>query len=267
MSLHARLVGPGRPNLLFLHGLFGQGRNWTRIAAALEPVATSVLFDLPNHGRSPRDEDFSYIAMADAVAHDLRERLGSSAAVTVLGHSMGGKVAMVLALRHPELVRALVVVDIAPDGSSHDAEFTRIIAALRGINLDNLRSREQADDLIADAVPDPVVRDFLLQNLRRRKHTWHWQVNLPVLERALPKIFSWPAEATGSYAGPVLWIKGENSPYIRPEHYPHMLAIFPRTTLLSVPNAGHWVHSDAPDVVSSAISDFLVAEGLDRPAP
>lgn len=265
MSLHTRLVGPGRPNLAFLHGLFGQGRNWTNIAKALEPVATSVLFDLPDHGHSPRTDRFSYADLADAVAHDLTERLGSAAAITVVGHSMGGKVAMVLALRHPELVRGLIVVDIAPDGSSDDSEFVDILAALRSIDLTTLTSRAEASEQIADRIRVPAVRDFLLQNLRRRKTSWQWQANLPLLDASLDRIFDWPAEVGGSYDGPVLWVNGDRSSYVRPEHYAKMLGLFPRTALLTIPGAGHWVHSDAPEEITAGIRDFLVAEGLDRP--
>ena len=141
MSLHVRLVGPGRPNLLFLHGLFGQGRNWTGIAQGLLPEATSLLVDLPDHGHSPWSAEFSYESMADAVAADVSERLGSAAALTVVGHSMGGKVAMLLALRHPELVRGLAIVDIAPDDSSHGYGFGRLVDALLGLRLDGLESR------------------------------------------------------------------------------------------------------------------------------
>lgn len=267
MSLHVRLVGPGRPNLLFLHGLFGQGRNWTGIAQGLLPEATSLLVDLPDHGHSPWSAEFSYESMADAVAADVSERLGSAAALTVVGHSMGGKVAMVLALRHPELVRGLVIVDIAPDDSSHGYGFGRLVDALLGLRLDGLESRAAASDLLADEIADPVVRDFLLQNLRRHKGQWRWQCNLDLLSGALPQISGWPADASGSYGGPVLWIRGERSEYVREEHFAAMLALFPRAALLTVPDAGHWVHSDAPDAVTDGIRHYLLAEGLNRDLP
>lgn len=267
MSLHARLVGKGRPNLLFLHGLFGQGRNWTAIAKGLAPQATSVLLDLPDHGHSPWSDHFSYVDMADAVAHDIDERLGTAAGLTVVGHSMGGKVAMVLALRRPDLVKGLVVVDIAPDDTSHGYGFGRLVRALRSLELEGLSGRDEASERIADDVPDPRVRDFLLQNLRRRKGRWAWLPQLGLLADALPQISGWPGEVTGRYGGPVLWIRGEASEYVREEHFARMLELFPRTALLSVPDAGHWVHSEAPDVVIDGIRNFLLAEGLDRPQP
>lgn len=265
MSLHVRLVGPGRPNLLFLHGLFGQGRNWAGIAGSLQDVATSLLVDLPDHGHSPRSTRFSYEGMADAVAHDITERMGSAAGLTAVGHSMGGKVAMVLALRHPELVKGLVVVDIAPSGSSHGETFEHIIQTLGSLDLSTLPGRAEASELIADRVPDAGVRDFLLQNLRRRNGSWSWLMNLPLLGAALDDIYAWPEAVTGTYDGPVLWISGERSTYVREEHYAAMLALFPRTALLRVPDAGHWVHSDAPDAVTAGLRDFLLAEHLDRP--
>ncbi len=268
MSLHTKLVGPGRPNLMFLHGLFGQGRNWTSVARAVEAEATSLLVDLPDHGHSPRSDHFSYVSMADAVAAALRDRLGSAAALTVVGHSMGGKVAMVLALRHPELVRGLVVVDIAPDSSSHGYGFGALVAALRALDPASLSSRGQASELISYAVPDPMVRDFLLQNLRRRKKGgFAWLCNLELLADALPQISGWSNEVTGSYAGPVLWIRGERSEYVRTEHFARMLELFPRAALLTVPDAGHWVHSEAPVVVAGGLRGFLVAEQLARPLP
>jgi esterase len=267
MSLYVRLVGAGRPNLMFLHGLFGQGRNWSGIATGLLPQATSLLLDLPDHGHSPWTSRVSYVEMADAVAHELTGRLGSAASLTLVGHSMGGKVAMVLALRHPELVKGLVVVDIAPDDSSHGYGFGHIVHALRSVKLDGLRGRAAASEAIADEVPDPVVRDFLMQNLRRKKSAWAWQCNLDLLADALPQISGWPTEVAGHYDGPVLWIRGERSEYVREEHYATMLAMFPRAALLTVPDAGHWVHSDSPDVVIGGIRDFLLAEHLDRPLP
>jgi pimeloyl-ACP methyl ester carboxylesterase len=267
LSLHTRLVGPGRPNLLFMHGLFGQGRNWAGIAQGLLPEATSLLLDLPDHGHSPWSNHFSYVDMADAVAHDLRERLGSAAALTVAGHSMGGKVAMVLALRHPELVRGLIVVDIAPDDTSHGYGFGHIVNALRSLELGEVTSRDEASEEIADEVPDAAVRDFLLQNLRRKKRGWAWLCNLGLLGNALPQISGWPADVTGRYVGPVLWIRGERSEYVREEHFPAMLSLFPRTALLTVAGAGHWLHSDDPDAVVAGLRDFLLAEGLARPEP
>lgn len=264
MSLHATLVGPGRPNVAFLHGLFGQGRNWNSIAKAIEPQATSVLFDLPDHGHSPHTDSFSYPAMADLVARDLEARLGSRAGLTIVGHSMGGKVAMFLAMRRPDLVKGLVIIDIAPGTSGAGSSFDVYIDALESIDLARVTSRAQAETSIADRVPDERVRQFLMQNLRRKGDGWGWQMNLPLLGRSLPEIWGWPAESEGVYDGPALCIRGAESGYVRDADLPHLRALFPRLVVETVPGAGHWVHTDAPDHLSALLSDFLVANALDR---
>ncbi len=177
-GLHTELVGTGRPRFAFLPGLFGRGRNWSGIAQALAAQgAASVLFDLPDHGKSAWTTQFSYPGMAQAVADELDLRLGSAANVILVGHSMGGKVAMLTALNHPELVSALIVIDIAPGPSDQVDTFTPLVAAMRSLDLAALTSRADADERMRAAVPDDAVRLFLLQNLRR-KGGWHWQQNL-----------------------------------------------------------------------------------------
>lgn len=262
MSLYAKLVGSGRPNLLMIHGLFGQGRNWTNIATNLSDCATSLLLDAPNHGHSPWTDSFSYPAMADTIADFISERMGSAASLTVLGHSMGGKIAMTLAQRHPHLVDGLIVADIAPDRSSHGYGFRALVTALRSLDLSTLRTRAEASERLKSAIPDAAVRSFLLQNLRNRRGTFTWQCNLDLLAESLGIISSFPDEIDGTYAGPVLWLRGEKSEYVREEHFAGMMRLFPTTTLFTVPGAGHWLHSDAPDIVTGAIRNFLLAENL-----
>lgn len=262
MSLFTHLVGHARPRFAFLHGLFGQGRNWSAIAKGLGDDGASLLVDLPNHGRSPWSTEFSYVDMADAVADDLVERLGSAASLIVVGHSMGGKTAMVLALRRPELVKGLVVVDIAPDDTSHGYGFGRLVAALRALDLASFTSREQADATLAATVPDAAVRAFLLQNLHRTRHGFAWLPNLELIARDLPRISGFPQGLGGTYDGPVLWLRGAQSGYVRDEHVPVMQRLFPHAELVTIPGAGHWVHSDAPDAVIAAIHGFVVRHRL-----
>ena len=263
MALFTQLVGDGRPDVVFLHGLFGRGKNWAGIARTLaEHEHTSVLFDLPNHGRSHWTERFDYVAMADEVAAELRLRLGTAAAVTLVGHSMGGKVAMLLALRHPALVRRLVVVDIAPGISYQVRTSAPLVTAMRGLDLDGLASRSQADRLLAPDVDDPAVRLFLLQNLKQdrtpeHRNRWHWELNLPLLGDNLDDVAGWPDVPELSYAGPTLWVAGADSPYIRPEHEPEMHRLFPRARLVTITGAGHWVHADAPTALTAELVGFL----------
>ncbi len=152
--------------MVFLHGLFGQGRNFTQIAKAMLPEFHSLLVDLPNHGRSGWTDTFSYAATADRIAEHLAEGFAADGPVHVVGHSMGGKVAMLLALRHPELVERLVVVDIAPVPSDNAGEFEHLLGSLAGLELDGLTRRSDADEQLSEAIPDERVRGFLLQNLR-----------------------------------------------------------------------------------------------------
>ncbi len=262
--LHTELVGTGRPRFAFLHGLFGRGRNWTQIAQALAADGyPSVLFDLPNHGASAWTAEFSYPAMADAVATEIEDKLGSAAQLVLVGHSMGGKVAMLTALAHPNLVSGLVVVDIAPGHSAQVDTFTPLVAALRGLDLTTLVNRGEADARLAERIPDPAVRLFLLQNLRRRGG-WHWQPNLALLGDALDEIGDWPDVGATSYPGPVLWLTGERSAYVQPGHDEAMSRLFPTARKVVVPGAGHWLHADAPQATIAALLDFAAAIGTVR---
>lgn len=259
--LRTQLVGTGRPRFAFLHGLFGRGRNWSGIAGALaEQGHASVLFDLPNHGASDWTDEFSYAQMADAVAAEIEERLGSAARLILVGHSMGGKVAMLLALRRPELVDGLVIIDIAPAESAGVNGFPSLVAAMAAVELDRVRVRGDAEAVMAERIAEPGVRQFLLQNLRSRPR-WHWQPNLRLLSAHLPQIAAWPDPGPVSYPGPVLWLHGEHSDYVLPEHEPAMRQLFPAVELRTVPGAGHWVQADAPDTVIAALLEFARDDG------
>lgn len=260
MDLHTTSIGGGTPRVAYLHGLLGQGKNLATIAKMVAETDPGLLYDLPNHGRSPWDDDFGYASMADAVAADLRDRLGRSATVTVVGHSMGGKTAMAMALRHPSLVRGLVVLDIAPDDSSHGYGFHRLIGALKGLDLTAFETRADADAALAEQVREEGVRSFLLQNLHRAPGGgWRWLANLDLLERALPLISGWPAGIRGTYDGPVLWLRGGESGYVTEEHVPTMKALFPRARLVTIKHAGHWLHAEQPQAVGKSLAMFLAS--------
>ena len=260
MGLHTTTIGKGTPRVAYLHGLLGQGKNLATIAKGVAGSDPGLLYDLPNHGRSPWQDDFGYAAMADAVAADLHDRLGAHAAVTLVGHSMGGKTAMALALRHPALVRGLVVLDIAPDDSSHGYGFGRLIRALKDLDISSFTTRADADAALAPAVTDPGVRAFLLQNLHRAPGGgWRWLPNLDLLERALPLISGWPLGVRGSWDGPVLWLRGSESGYVTEEHIPTMKSLFPRARLVTIKNAGHWLHAEQPDAVGQSLAMFLAS--------
>ncbi|MFV0452878.1 MAG: alpha/beta fold hydrolase [Propioniciclava sp.] len=263
-----RRGGSGTPQVVFLHGLLGQGKNWATIADGVADQGPSLLLDLPHHGRSPWTGDLDHVTMADQVAATLRSTLPPATSIAVVGHSMGGKVAMVLALRHPDLVRGLVVVDIAPDDSSHGYGFARLIGALRDLDLAAVHRRSDADALLAASIPDPDTRGFLLQNLQRTPQGWRWRVNLDLIAERLPRISGWPVGVHGTYDGPTLWLRGSDSGYVRSEHAPVMRRFFPRALLVTIKGAGHWVHADRPEAVTAALRSFLTGLGPAlRPGP
>ncbi len=257
-TLHTRLIGDSGTPVVFLHGLFGQGRNFTQIARGLEPEFRSLLVDLPDHGRSAWTDEVDYVAMADAVATTIAEVFPRQR-VHLVGHSMGGKVAMVAALRHPELVERLVIVDIAPAVSEGSDEFEHLLGSLAALDLDRIERRAEADIALAEPIPDERVRGFLLQNLRSGDDGFGWQANLSTLRRDLGRIGGFP-EVDGVFEGPTLWVAGERSDYIRPEHADRMRALFPRTTQVTVKGAGHWVHSEQPEAFIATLRAFLGAD-------
>jgi len=259
-TLHSTTVGETGAPVVFLHGLFGQGRNFTQIAKALAPDFRSLLVDLPNHGRSAWTDGFDYAATADLVAEHLRTAFAADGPVHVVGHSMGGKVAMVLALRHPELVDRLVVADIAPATGGSLGEFEHLLDSLAQIDLTTVTRRGEADEQLAQRVHDARVRGFLLQNLRADGERFRWQANLDLLRRELPTIGGFPDVGDATFERPVLWVAGDRSDYVRPEHGPAMRALFPRTTLVTLKGAGHWVHSEQPEAFVSALRTFLGAD-------
>jgi len=260
--LHTTELGERGSRVILCHGLFGQGKNWANIAKALADDHRVTLVDMPDHGRSAWTDRFDYLAMADRVA----ELFTDDDPVTLVGHSMGGKAAMLLALRHPALVDRLCVVDVAPVAYRHGSEFAGYVEAMRAIELDELGRRSEADDALAGSVPDPTIRGFLLQNLRRDgsagQESWRWQVNLDVLGSSLDELGGWPEDRlrdVAPYDGPVLWVGGETSGYVRDEHAATMDALFPRNRRVTIKKAGHWVHSEQPQVFLEVLRRFLAA--------
>ncbi|MBD3765321.1 MAG: alpha/beta fold hydrolase [Rhodobacterales bacterium] len=249
---HAPASAPDRPPLLIGHGLFGSARNWNVIARRLADRREVWAVDQRNHGDSPHTATHGYPEMAADLAQVIAAMGGRA---DVLGHSMGGKAAMALALDRPDLVNRLVVADIAPVVYGHDQ--TRHIAAMRGLDLTDLTTRAEADRRLAATVEDPALRAFFLQSLDLRAEGGpRWRLNLDVLETEMPRIVGWQAPE-GRFDGPVLFVAGEDSTYIRPEHQAAILARFPAARIETIAGAGHWLHADRPREFEETVRRFL----------
>jgi len=239
------------PPLLIAHGLFGSGRNWGVIAKRLADRRQVLAVDMRNHGHSPWFDSHGY----EEMAADLAEVLEEHGPADVLGHSMGGKAAMVLALTRPELVNRLIVVDVAPVAYSHSQ--IRNIQAMRHVDLSRVTRRSDAEAQLAEVLDDPTLRSFFTQSLDPAERRWRF--NLDALEAEMPRILSFP-DIEGRYDGPVLMVAGGTSDYIRPDHRPAIRALFPEAVFVKIPGAGHWVHAERPSAFVA-----LVAEWLGRP--
>lgn len=239
-------VPTDRPALLIAHGLFGSARNWGVVAKRLAEDREVVVVDMRNHGDSFHRPEHTYGAMAA----DLGEVIAAEGApVDVMGHSMGGKAAMVLALTRPELVRRLVVLDIAPVAYGHSQRPQ--IEAMRRVDVGSVASRKEAE---AQMGADPAVAPFLLQSLDLANR--RWKLNLDALAANMDAVVGFP-EVHGRFAKPALFLSGALSDYVRPEHRERVVALFPNARFAQVEGAGHWLHADRPREVEAAVREFL----------
>lgn len=256
--IHTEVVEGGSRRVVFLHGLMGRGKNFTTIARGLTDTTTSLLVDLPNHGASCWTKEFDYFEVADLVAEELRRDFCKTEPAVVLGHSLGGKVAMLLALRHPDLIAGLIIEDIAPLDSSA-SEFEHLLGTLLKLDLQELSSRRDAHAKLKTDIDDTGVRGFLLQNLvRDDKNGFVWEPNLRMLYDNLPTIVGFPEIHETFDDHPVMWIKGENSDYVNDEATVAMRKLFPMTRKIQIRDAGHWVHSEQPKIFTETI-DYYIA--------
>jgi pimeloyl-ACP methyl ester carboxylesterase len=256
MKLHATPMGEGR-TVVLLHGLFGQGGNFSSVQKRLAATHRVIALDLRNHGASPHAPCMGYGEMAADVLETLRAL--DAAPCTLVGHSMGGKVAMAAALAAPQAVAALVVSDIAP--VAYPPGFRAFAEAMQALPLTPGLTRAQADASLAEVVDAPGVRGFLLQNLRLGAAP-AWKIGLDEIAAGLPQIEAW--DIAGVYSGPTLFVAGGRSDYILPEHRPVIRALFPAARFVTLKNAGHWVHADDPDGFVDVLTGFLRAAA---PAP
>lgn len=253
VDLSYDVTGDG-PDLIVLHGLFGSARNWRAIAKGLAGENRVWSLDLRNHGESPWADDMSYESMADDVQAFLQKHGIQSAAV--MGHSMGGKVAMTLALCRPELVGKLIVVDIAPVRRPPDLR--SYVRAMAAIDLSAVERRADVGEMLAPVVQERPVRAFLLQNLVADGAGVRWRLNLEAIDRDMEEIGGFPEELLQkSYEGATRFITGGQSNYVRTEHRELIMRLFPKTTLSIIAGAGHWVHAEKPESFLRAARRFL----------
>lgn len=269
MNLHYRQMGEGEA-LIILHGLYGSSDNWLNIAKELAGDYQVYLPDLRNHGRSPHSQNHTYPEMAGDILNFMDERgLGQA---HILGHSMGGKAAIYFAVDHPERIRSLIAVDIAPTAYPQTDESNQpvlnhlnITSALCNLDPGHISTIRQADDQLAQAIPYQQVRQFLLKNLKRNKQTgqFEWLLNIEAIRNELPKIMEGldpkAYQNQGITSFPILFIKGEQSPYIGEKQMEEIRTIFPHARIETIEKAGHWVHAQKRGPFIRLVKEFLSA--------
>lgn len=249
--------GEHGPALIILHGLFGSARNWQGIARQLADRFSVYALDLRNHGGSAHADTMDYPLMAADVLNFMQQQNLSD--VILLGHSMGGKVAMQLALSCPDKIRQLVVVDIAPVHYQHN--FDEVLAGLYHVPLDGVDSRKQADQYLAEKISTVSLRQFLLQNLvSNTEGGYQWRVNLASIEESMPAIMDFPSHDAGRFIKPTLFINGGASSYLSKRHRAVASQVFPQALFETVANAGHWPHVESPIEFMEYLNKFLTSQ-------
>jgi esterase len=259
VQLHHLERGQGNPVIL-LHGLFGSAANLGMVARALAEHFHVYSLDLRNHGLSPRSDSMSYPEMASDVAAFLNQQGIDQCAV--LGHSMGGKIAMQLALDYPQRVRRLVIADIAPVAYEHDHQ--HVLDGLAAVAEADFDSRREANEVLAQHVDEAGVRAFLLKSLQRNDGGnrgvagghWKWLINRHAIDTNYARLAE--ANVGAPYPGPALFISGGLSEYVRPAHQQATLALFPQARLKVIEGTGHWLHAEKPAVFNKLVLRFLL---------
>lgn len=237
------------PPLLVVHGLYGSARNWGVICKRLSDTRRVIAVDQRNHGDSPWFDSHTYHDMAQDLIEVITDIGGP---VDVVGHSMGGKAAMVLALQQPALVNRLIVADIAPVAYTHDQ--SQYIAAMKSVDLTQVDKRSDAMAALAKTVTDTTLQSFFTQSLDLKAK--RWKLNLDVLDKDMHHIIGFPA-VSGRYERPSLFLSGALSQYVLPDHRPIIKSLFPAAQFAKIPNAGHWLHAEAPRAFEDTVRVFF----------
>ncbi|WP_339875953.1 alpha/beta fold hydrolase [uncultured Algoriphagus sp.] len=251
MELNFKKLGTGKP-LIILHGLFGSADNWFSISKELKDIFTLYLIDQRNHGDSPQSDEWNYQVMVE----DLKEIMDNEGLekAFLMGHSMGGKTAMNFALKYSDKVEKLIVADIAP--RYYAVHHQRILEGLNSLDLEAIGSRKEADDQLAEYVPNLGERQFLLKSLGRGSDGFQWKINLAVITEKINEVGQALPDGK-SYSGPTLFLAGSNSSYIQQSDLDDIDRFFPNNTVEFIADAGHWLHAEQPDAVVDEIRRFL----------
>ena len=252
MKLHYRTLGEGPP-LIILHGIFGTSDNWQTFGKQLASDYQVFLIAQRNHGLSPHSDTFDYPSMAEDLQQFIQQhQLGTP---IILGHSMGGKVAMFYAIKYPDKFSKLVVVDIAP--RSYPVHHQHILDAMGSVDLSSVASRGDVEDQLKSHLSDWGVRQFIMKNLKREENnTFSWKLNLPAIQENIENV-GVAVEASEPVHKPTLFVRGEKSDYIPSEDESLIHEIFPEARIVTIEKAGHWVHAEQPQTLYEALIQFL----------
>ncbi len=253
MELNYKKLGDQGQSLIVLHGLFGSLDNWMTLGKELSEDFQVYLVDNRNHGQSPHSDTFDYPTMAEDLkdfidAHQINDPI-------IIGHSMGGKVAMHFASFYPELLQQLIVVDIAP--VNYPVHHAQILSAMRGVDFSVVNRRGDVDKILAEKIDEVGVRQFLLKNLYwKTKEQLDWRFNLPVLDKTIEEI-SAGMKLSSAYHGKTLFIAGGKSDYITEQYHDKIFEFFPEASIKTIAHAGHWIHAEAPEDFLTFVKGFI----------
>ena len=259
IALYSRKVGENGPDFVVLHGLFGSGKNWRSFAGSLEDDFQVWTLDARNHGDSPHADSMSYQQMAEDVARFFAENELEN--VILLGHSMGGKTAMQLALQFPDRIAALIVVDIAPVCYDHLHKQLKLIEAMQELHIAVEMSRSEIEKKLALKIPEKRLLSFLMTNLNRQNGQFQWRIGLEQIAAGMQELLNYP-ELKSVFKGPVQFIGGENSAYLKFEYHALIRKYFPESRITMLENCGHWLHVEQPAAFQKTVNEFLQDNNL-----
>jgi pimeloyl-ACP methyl ester carboxylesterase len=255
MQLHFRKFGKGKP-LIILHGIFGISDNWVSFGKRIAESGYEVFIpDQRNHGHSPHHYAFNYYALTDDLIEFMEQHKIEDP--VILGHSMGGKVAMRYTLENPHAVRALIVVDTSLRTYVFHSHHRTLIDAMKSVDFSKVKSRQEVESVLEQKIESPRIRQFLLKNLfRKEKDLLSWRINLEAIDLNLESLYDGVFNST-IYNQPALFVRGGKSDYIIEEDIPNIKKNFPNADIVSIPNGTHWLHADAPEEFFAHVSAFL----------